>query len=194
MTRTQQVTRCVTDSQDTAPLPSAWKKSIGTKQVHLSLSVPLCGLKKERVPDKDRWCFEPSQPQRITLGLKTNVSLPPSYSFHELLYHKSLFLKPQLKFYPQFRNANPKKTITHVLELIYMPRALNTGDLHRAGWPILFCRPSQEPVLATANTAKTCERFWIFLGEWTGREIINEEEIPGSKRSICGCILTSSRL
>ena len=26
------------------------------------------------------WCFEPSQPQRITSGLKTNFNLSPSYS------------------------------------------------------------------------------------------------------------------
>ena len=38
------------------------------------------------------WCFEPSQPQRITSGLNTNFTLSPSYSFHESLYHKSCFL------------------------------------------------------------------------------------------------------
>ena len=28
-----------------------------------------------------RWCFEPSQPQRVTLGLKINFSLSPNYSY-----------------------------------------------------------------------------------------------------------------
>ena len=28
------------------------------------------------------WCFEPSQPQRITSGLKTNFSLSPSLSHY----------------------------------------------------------------------------------------------------------------
>ena len=28
------------------------------------------------------------------------------------------------------------------------------GNLHPAGWPILFCRPTQEAVLATANTGR----------------------------------------
>ena len=37
------------------------------------------------------WCFEPSQPQRITLGLNTNLILSPSYSFHKSLYHRSFF-------------------------------------------------------------------------------------------------------
>ena len=30
------------------------------------------------------WCFEPSQPQRITSGLKTNFSLSSSYSLNKL--------------------------------------------------------------------------------------------------------------
>ena len=30
------------------------------------------------------WCFEPSQPQRMTSGLKTNFSLSPSYSLNKL--------------------------------------------------------------------------------------------------------------
>ena len=38
------------------------------------------------------WCFEPSQPQRITSGLNTNVILSPSYSFHKSSYHKSCLL------------------------------------------------------------------------------------------------------
>ena len=33
-------------------------------------------------------------------------------------------------------------------------------NLHPAGWPILFCGPTQKPVLATANTGKNRERFW----------------------------------
>ena len=35
------------------------------------------------------WCFQPSQPQRITSGLNTNFTLSPSHSFH-----KSCFLSP----------------------------------------------------------------------------------------------------
>ena len=35
------------------------------------------------------WCFEPSQPPRITSGLNTNSTLSPSYSFLKSSYHKS---------------------------------------------------------------------------------------------------------
>ena len=61
------------------------------------------------------------------------------------------------------------------------------GNLHPAGWPILFCGPTQEPVLATADTGKKSE---VVLeknaDEWTGRVEISKEEIPGSKLSMCG--------
>ena len=45
------------------------------------------------------------------------------------------------------------------------------GNLHQAGWPILFCGPTQEPVLATANTGKTQKRFWKKWRwmDWKGR-------------------------
>ena len=76
------------------------------------------------------WCFEPSQPQRITSGLNKNFTLSPSYSFHKSSYHKSCFGG-------------------------YLYSAgTQHGKMHPAGWPILFCRPTQEPELATANTGK----------------------------------------
>ena len=34
------------------------------------------------------------------------------------------------------------------------------GNLHPAGWPILFCGPTEEPVFTTANIGKTQERVW----------------------------------
>ena len=49
-------------------------------------------------------------------------------------------------------------------------------------------------MLATANTGKTRERFGKNADEWTVRVEISKEEIPGSKRSMHGYILTYSRL
>ena len=50
-------------------------------------------------------------------------------------------------------------------------------------------------MLATTDTGKKYrERFGNNAGEWTGRVKISEEEIPGSKRSMYGYILTYSRL
>ena len=63
------------------------------------------------------------------------------------------------------------------------------GNLHPAGRPILFCGPTQEPVLATANTGNTLERFWKKnAGKWTARVEISKKEIPGSKCSMYGYI------
>ena len=75
-----------------------------------------------------------------------------------------------------------------------MPRVLNTGTCIKQGDLFLFCGPTQDLVLATANTGKNWERFWKNAGEWTGRVEISEEDIPGSKRSMYGYILTYFRL
>ena len=96
--------------------------------------------------------FEPSQPQRIVSGLKTYYNLSPSYSFHESvnssLYfsdHNSLSnisqrnqhntlhilqntnLSWRIKIISTISICQPRKTMTHVLEPIYIPRALTTG-------------------------------------------------------------------
>ena len=49
-------------------------------------------------------------------------------------------------------------------------------------------------MLATANTGKIGRGLGKNAGEWTGSVEINKEEIPGSKRSMYGYILTYSRL
>ena len=49
-------------------------------------------------------------------------------------------------------------------------------------------------VLATANTGEIGRGFGKDAGELTGRVEISKEEIPGSKRSMYGYILTYSRL
>ena len=68
------------------------------------------------------------------------------------------------------------------------------GNLHLAGWPILFCGPTQEPCISHSQNRKNRESFGQNAGEWTGRLEIGKEEIPGSKRSMHGYILTHSRL
>ena len=49
-------------------------------------------------------------------------------------------------------------------------------------------------MLATANTGKIGKGFGKNASEWTGRVEISKEEIPGSKHSMYGYILTYSRL
>ena len=88
------------------------------------------------------WCFELSQPQRITSGLNKKL-----HSISKLFV--SQIVIPQVMFF----------------EPIYIPRALNTGTCinrlwKRAGWPILFRGSTQELELARANVGKTRERFY----------------------------------
>ena len=49
-------------------------------------------------------------------------------------------------------------------------------------------------MLATANTAEIGRGLEKNAGEWTGKVEMSKEEIPGSKRSMYGYILTYSRL
>ena len=80
------------------------------------------------------------------------------------------------------------------LEPIYIPRALNTGTYIRQGDLFYSAGPHRNHVLATADTGENGSCFGKNAGEWTGRVEINKGEIPGSKRSMYGYILTYSRL
>ena len=112
------------------------------------------------------WCFKPSQLQRITSGLNTNFTLSPTYSFH-----KSSYRKP-----------------------IYIPWAPNTGTCIQQGNLFYSAGLLRNHVLATAKTGEIGRGFGKNAGEWTGRVEVSKEEIPGSKRSTYGYMLTYSRL
>ena len=67
-----------------------------TCHIHLPVCPWTMGYHSRAAKNKTRlptrlvsWCFEPPQPQRITLGLNANFNLSPSYSFRKTLYHKS---------------------------------------------------------------------------------------------------------
>ena len=66
-----------------------------------------------------------------------------------------------------------------------MPRALNTGTCIQQG--DLFYSADQ-------HRKKIGRGFGKNAGEWTGRVEISKEELPGSKCSMYGYILTYSRL
>ena len=85
------------------------------------------------------WCFKPSQPQRITSGLNTNLTIQVKYYFTS--HHRST---------------------NHVFLAYLYAASTQHGNLHPAGWPILFCRLTQE---------KNWERFWkkCRWTDWKGR-------------------------
>ena len=79
-------------------------------------------------------------------------------------------------------------------EPTYIPRALNMETCIQQGDLFYSVGLHRNHVLAKANTGEIRRGFGKNAGEWTGRVEISKEEIPGSKRSTYGYILTYSRL
>ena len=125
----------------------------------------------EREREKVSWCFEPSQPQRISSALNTNFTVSPSYSFHKSSYHKSCFLCLFI-FRGHLRREPASSRVTYFILRAYT----GTGVSH------------------SQRRKKIGRGFGKNAGEWTGRVEISKEEIPGSKRSMYGYMLTYSRL
>ena len=80
-----------------------------------------------------------------------------------------------------------------LIEPIYVPRALNMGTCLRQCDLFYPAGLHRNHVLATANTGKIRRGFGKNVSEWIGRVEMSKEEIPGSKRSVYGYILTYSR-
>ena len=65
--------------------------------------------------------------------------------------------RTQTSFYLKVSHFTSHYTTSHafILFLAYLyTTGTQHGNLHPAGWPILFCGPTQEPKLATAKTRK----------------------------------------
>ncbi len=75
-----------------------------------------------------------------------------------------------------------------------MPWAVNTGICLWQGDLFYSAGLHTNHALATTNTGKIRRGFAKNAGEWTRRVERSKEEIPGSKRSMYGYILTYSRL
>ena len=80
------------------------------------------------------------------------------------------------------------------MQLQALAGVTRTPSEHPARWPSLFCGPTQEPELAAANTGKIGRGFGKNACKWTGMVEISKEEVPGSKLSMHGYILTYSSL
>ena len=117
------------------------------------------------------WCFESSQPQRITSGLNTNLTLSSSYSCHKSSYHKSCFLSLFI-----FRGHSTREPASSRVAFTILRAYTGTDVSH-------------------SQQRKTVGRgFGKNASEWTGRVEISKENVPGSKRSMYGYIMTYSRL
>ena len=88
------------------------------------------------------WCFQPSQPQGITLRLNTNFNLSLSYWFHISLYHKSFF---------------PPKTTTQILSTISERKIKTEKQLHML-WSLFIFRQH-----STREPASSRVTYFILL-------------------------------
>ena len=79
-------------------------------------------------------------------------------------------------------------------EPIYIPRPLNMGTSIRQGDIFYSAGLYRNHVLATANTGEIGRGLGKNADEWTERVDISKKEIPGSKRSTYGYMLSYSRL
>ena len=101
------------------------------------------------------WCFDPSEPQRIISGLKTNFNLCPSYSIHKLFSHKTFFLKPQLSV--KYFIKNPTQTAHLILYRTH--KSLSETEV-KIITTIQNCQPRKNN--------NTCSRvYFIFRGHST---------------------------
>ena len=119
-----------------------------------------------------------SQPQRFTSGLNTNFSQSPSSSFHKSLYHMSSFFSlstPQIL--STISERKPRKTITHVLEPIYIPRALNTGTCIQQGDLFYPAGLHRNRCQLQLTQEKFGRGFGKNAGEWTGRVEITRQTL-----------------
>ena len=123
------------------------------------------------------WCFEPSQPQRITSGLNTNFPLSPSHSFHKSSYHKSCCCFFSLVIFRGHSTGEPASgRVTYFILRTYT----GTGVSH-----------SQRK---KTKQNKIRRDFGKNARERTGRVEISKEEIAISKCSMNGYILAHTRL
>ena len=74
----------------------------------------------------------------------------------------------QTSLYIQVIHFTRHHTTSHIFSAYLYSTGTQHGNLHPAGWPILFCGHTQEPGLATANTGKKNGRgSGKNAGEWT---------------------------
>ena len=90
----------------------------------------------------------------------------------------------QTSHYLQFIHFTSHHTTSHVFWAYLYSAGTQHGNLNPVGWPILFCRPTQEPCVSHSQHRRNRERFWKNAGERTRRVEISRGEIPSSKRSI----------
>ena len=141
------------------------------------------------------WCFEPTKDYSRAENKLQSIS---KLFIPQVVISHVPFFKQQLRFYPQFRNANREKQ-QHMFRGLFISSGTSRrepasiicneepGDLfYSAGSQGTGVNHSQHMKTSGDVSGKTN------AGEWIGRVEIAKEEISGSKRSMNGHILTYS--
>ena len=100
--------------------------------------------------------------RRSTSGISQVVGAlsPVSYKGLHLGWTKTSFYLQVIHFTSHYTKSLSFFFFKYFFLAYLYSAGTQHGNLHPAGWPILFCKPTQEPMLATANKGKNQERFW----------------------------------
>ena len=94
--------------------------------------------KTHRVRSLVGWCYEPSQPQRITSGLNTIFTLSPSYSFRKSANHKSCFFEPiNFTFHGHSTREPASSRVTYFILRAYTGTSVNHSQSRKKSGQVL---------------------------------------------------------
>ena len=113
------------------------------------------------------WCFEPSQPQRIIWGLRTNASLSPSYPLNKLLNVPHKKINNSLS--KHFSQALPQHT----------PYFIKHTNLSKEIKIILTMM-----TICSAQTRQSLSYTWVFFFFLSGFLVSELYTVSGTARSL----------
>ena len=124
------------------------------------------------------WCLEPGQPQRITSSLNTNFTLLIS----QVIIPQIMWVFVVVVLFCLFFS-------------LFIFRGHSTREPASGRVTYFISRAYTGTSVSHSQHRRNRERFWKKnAGGWTGRIEISKEEVPCSKLSMYGYILTYSRL
>ena len=91
------------------------------------------------------------------------------------------YIKAEHKLHSTSKLFVSQVTTPQVMFFFFIAYLYSAGtqhrNLHAAGWPILLCRPTQEPCVSHCQHRKNWETFGKNAGEWAGRVEINKKSL-----------------
>ena len=101
------------------------------------------------------WCFEPSQLQRVTSGLKANFNLSQGLFILQVIIPQISFFSSHNSNSIQNFGMQTQKDNSTCFGVCLYSVGTQHRNLHPARWPILFYGPTQEPVWVKWSSFRT---------------------------------------